>query len=321
MNWDYAWFEYGLSASLLCFAMFGMGATLRVGDFRRVARSPQGILLVLVMQTLGLPLTALLLTMIFPLPTGVAVGMILVAALPGGLFSNLITFVGKGNVALSVSATAVCTVSCLFTSVFVLKTFAASELPDDFSMPAGKILGEVVFCMLLPLVLGMVFFRLAPRVAPRVAWFCVWFSVVLLLAVVIAAMGAGRLNVWNYGWLSPLVLTLFAIIALWLTYGIAKVIGMNTNDSFTVVIEVLIRNAHLGVLLKASLFPAGNSEHQAMADGILYTLFIYSLIVLLIAAMEVNAKLRHWGPIFRHQEKPKLDLPAPEGLPPEQNPS
>ena len=157
--------------------------------------------------------------------------------------------------------------------------------------------------MMLPLVLGMAFFRISPRLAPGTALFCVWFSVVLLLAVVITAMGAGRLNVWSFGWLPPLVLTLFAIIALWLTYGVATLIGMNTDDSFTVVIEVLIRNAHLGVLLKASLFPAADSAHREMADGVLYTLFIYSLIVLVIAAMEIHAKQRGWGPIFRKQEK------------------
>ena len=87
---------------------------------------------------------------------------------------------------------------------------------------------------------------------------------------------------------------------------------MNTNDSFTTVIEVLIRNAHLGVLLKASLFPASDEENLAMADGVFYSLFVYSLIVMVIAGLEVVAKFRGWGPVFRQQKSsPRADQDPP----------
>ena len=106
MNLTYADFEFFLSAALLVSAMFGMGTTLTIRDFLDVARSPQGVLLVLAMQVLITPLLAIALAKIFMLPDGIAIGLLLVAAMPGGLFSNILTFLGRGNVALSVKPAA-----------------------------------------------------------------------------------------------------------------------------------------------------------------------------------------------------------------------
>ena len=303
MNWDYATYEYALSAALLTCAMFGMGASLKVQDFFGVIKSPWGLCLIIVMQIVAMPLVAVLLAKLFALPTGIAIGMVLVAALPGGLFSNLVTYLGKGNVALSVAATAVCTVGSLLTTVFVLKIFAATELPENFSMPAGAILTEVGLCLLLPLVLGMIFHRMAPVVSPKVSVWCVRASVVLLTLIVIAAFMAGRLNLAAYGWKSPLVLFLFGMIALWFSYGMAVLIGLNVHDSFTVAIEVLLRNAHLGLVLKASLFPSSDTQHLELADGVLFTLLVYGGIGLAIAASEIYGKHKKLGPIFGRLRK------------------
>ena len=105
MFWDYAFFEYYLSLALLTFAMFGMGTTLAPRDFIRVARAPRAVLLVLAMQVLVTPCVAIILSRTLSLPRGVTIGLLLVAALPGGLFSNLLTFLGRGNLALSITAT------------------------------------------------------------------------------------------------------------------------------------------------------------------------------------------------------------------------
>ena len=304
MNWDYASIEYSISAALLVCAMFGMGATLTVKDFLGVLKAPRGLFLVLGIQIIAMPIVAIMLAKIFDLPAGITIGMVLVAALPGGLFSNLVTWFGKGNIALSVSATAVCTVACLFTTVFVLKTFATTELPPDFSMPAVRILYEVLFCLMLPLLLGMSCYRLFPTASPRISIFCVRASVLLLLLILVAALSAGRFELRAFGWKSPLILLLFALIALWFTYGTAALIRLNTDDSFTVSIEVLIRNIHLGVLLKAALFPASDAQHMELADGVLYVLILYGGISLVVAGSEVFAKYNKLGPIFGRELKP-----------------
>jgi BASS family bile acid:Na+ symporter len=303
MNWDYATYEYFLSAALLICAMFGMGATLSAKDFLGVLKAPKGLCLIIVMQIVVMPVIAIMLARIFELPTGITVGMVLVSALPGGLFSNVLTFLGRGNIALSVSATAVCTVGCLFSTVAVLKIFAATELPDDFSMPAGKILAEVGLCLLLPLLLGMTLHRAAPRLAPKVTVFCLRASWVMLVIIVSAALLAGRLDLTAYGWKSPLVLILFGMIALWLSYAAAFLFRLSIDDTFTVGVEVVVRNSHLGILLKAALFSSSDTQHLEIADGVLYTVLLYAGICLLITISEVVAKRKKLGPVFGRTRK------------------
>ena len=303
MYWDYAAYEYVLSAALLICAMFGMGATLNARDFLGVIKSPQGLCLIVAMQIVVMPLVAIMLARFFELPAGIAIGMVLVSALPGGLFSNVLTFLGRGNVALSVSATAVSTVGCLFTTVTVLKIFAATELPDDFSMPAGRILAEVGLCLLLPLLLGMVLHRTAPRLAPKATMFCLRASWVLLVIIVSAALLAGRLDLTAYGWKSPLVIVLFGMIALWLSYAAAFFIRLSIDDSFTVAVEVVVRNSHLGILLKAALFSSSDTQHLEIADGVLYTVLLYAAVCLMITISEVVAKRKMLGPVFGRLRK------------------
>ena len=307
MDWDYATFEYILSAALLICAMFGMGATLNAKDFLGILKSPQGLCLVIVMQIVVMPLVAMLLARVFALPTGVAIGMVLVSALPGGLFSNVLTFLGRGNLALSVSATAVSTVGCLFTTVTVLKIFAATELPDDFSMPAGRILTEVTLCLLLPLLLGMSLHRIAPHRARQTSVFCVRTSWMLLVLFVCVAILAGRLDLMAYSWRSPLAIVIFCLSALWLSYAATFLLGLTTDDSFTVAIEVVVRNSHLGILLKAALFSSRDTSNLEIADGVLYAVLVYAAVCLLVSISEVFAKRKKLGPIFGRNQNQAAD--------------
>lgn len=302
MTFEYAQFEYILSAALLVLAMFGMGSTLRPTDFAGVARAPQGVLLVIVLQVLVTPLLAIGLARVFLLPAEVAVGMLLVAALPGGLFSNVMTFFGRGNVALSVSATAICTLGCLVTTTFVLKTFGSTQLPESFSMPAGRILSEILLCLLLPLTLGMVFLRLWPHRARRVAKLCLRGSVVLLGLIIIGSATSGRLDVGQFGWRAPVAIVVFQVLALWLCYLFGAVLRLPVSDSFAIAIEVVVRNAHLGVLLKASLFPAGDEKSSLMGNGVLFVVLFYGGISLLMGGFEVIARRRGWGLHRRRQQ-------------------
>lgn len=303
MAFEYAQFEYFLSAALLVLAMFGMGTTLRPTDFAGIARAPQGILLIIALQVLVTPLLAIGLARVFSLPREIAVGMLLVAALPGGLFSNVMVFLGRGNVALSVSATAICTLGCLVTTTFVLKTFGSTQLPADFSMPAGRILSEIMLCLLFPLTLGMVFLRLWPHRARQTAKLCIRGSVVLLGLIIIGSATSGRLDVGQFGWWSPIAIVLFQVLAIWACYLFGAVVRLPISDSFAVAIEVAVRNAHLGVLLKASLFPASDEKLNPLGNGVLFVVLFYGVISLLIGGFEVFARRRGWGVHGR-------DLPA-----------
>jgi BASS family bile acid:Na+ symporter len=133
---DFAAIEYQLSVLLLVTAMVGMGATLTVQEFADVCRAPQGVLSVLIAQIVVTPLLAVGLAYVFRLPAGAALGLLLIAAVPGGMFSNLLTYLGRGNVALSIAATAVSTLLCLVSTSILLRIYGAAYLPDDFAMLA-----------------------------------------------------------------------------------------------------------------------------------------------------------------------------------------
>ncbi len=292
---NYADYEYWLSAALLVCAMFGMGATLTPRQFLDVLRAPQGILLVLLLQVLVTPLLALLLGRVFQVPREILIGMLVYAALPGGLFSNIITFLGHGNIALSVSATAISSLACLATTTFVLKAFGAAQLPADFSMPAGHILLEIGVCLLLPLAAGMVARRLAPAHAPLISLLCVRASLVLLAAVIVGAISAGRIHPAAYGWRTPLALLLFLALPVYLCYLCGWLLKLCWHDTFAICIEVLTRNAHLGVLLKASLFPSRGGTDDALGDGVLFVVLFAGFTALVIGGMEAFGKRRYWG--------------------------
>ncbi len=295
MNLTYADFEFLLSATLLVCAMFGMGTTLTVRDFINVARAPQGVLLVFAMQILITPLLAILLARVFVLPGGVAIGLLLVAAMPGGLFSNILTYLGRGNVALSVSATALCTLGCLVTTTFVLKTFGQTQLPDDFEMPAGRIVFDITFCLLLPLTLGMVVRRMMPVGYITLAKIFVRLSFALLTLLIAAGIASGRISVAQYGWRSPAALVVFVTLSIWICYALGMLVRMPLADSFTVAIEVVVRNAHLGVLLKAALFPASDSGADEVGNAVLYVILFYGVLSLGYGGFEVISKRMAWG--------------------------
>ena len=130
----------------------------------------------------------------------------------------------------------------------------------------------------------------------------------MLVLIVSAALLAGRLDLTAYGWKSPLVLILFGLISLWLSYAAAFLIRLSIDDTFTVAVEVVVRNSHLGILLKAALFSSRDTEHLEIADGVLYTVLLYAGVCLLITISEVVAKRKMLGPVFgRTRKRNRLD--------------
>lgn len=298
MSWNYADYEYHVSMALLVCAMAGMGATLTVRDFQQVFRSPVAMILTVVVQVLITPWLALGIAWLFALPPGIGIGLLLVSALPGGLFSNLLAYLGRGNVALSVAATAVCSLGCLLTTTFVLQTYAAAQLPDDFRMPAGRILLDIGCGLLLPLVFGMLLRRWFPEQRLRIGNYCINASLVLLAVIVIGALTSGRIQVGQYGWRTPVALMLFGVASLWAAYAACLLLRQSLADCFTVGIEVVVRNAHLGVLLKAALFPVDAAGGNELGDGVLFVVLFYGAGSLLISGIEVYAHRQQTGLLF-----------------------
>ena len=301
---DFASVEYYLSVVMLVTSMIGMGATLTVREFGDVVRAPQGILSVLIAQIVVSPLVAIALAYLLRLPPGVAFGLLLIAAMPGGLFSDLITYLGRGNVALSIAASAVSTLLCLISTSLVLRLYGATHLPDDFAMPTGQILSDIACFLLVPLLTGMTIRRFWPVQAPFISINFIRLSTLLLGLYVFGAIGSGRVEFAAFGWRTPLALLLFGTASLWSGVGVATLFRLNRDDRFTVSIEVLVRNGGLALLLKAALLPAVAGVADPIGDGVLYVILFYVGVSLGIGIYEVILKRRKWGVLYA-EPRPK----------------
>jgi bile acid:Na+ symporter, BASS family len=150
--------EYWFAATQLILAMFGMGATLTPKDFKDVFVEPLAVTAGTVIQLATVPLATFVFLSAFDINAGVAVGIALIAAIPGGTASNIFTFFARGNAALSISITAITTLLCILTTPFILGILINQYLPADFVMPSAKIMREISLTLLVPLTAGMIFY-------------------------------------------------------------------------------------------------------------------------------------------------------------------
>jgi BASS family bile acid:Na+ symporter len=279
----YVQYEYWFAAFQLVMAMLGMGATLTARDFRDVVREPKPVTLGLIVQIVLVPLAAFIFLRTLGVHGGVAVGIALIASIPGGTTSNIFTFFARGNSALSISITGLTTIACLVTTPLILAALISDNLPANFTMPTGKIVSEIGFTLLLPLALGMLYLYLYPRAAVSVSKWCIRASLLGIVLIVIGSISAGRLNLAAFGMNNVMLVVLFTL-ALTVTGWIApRLFRLSRPDSTAIEFEVIVRNINLGVLLKASLFPAAAAATSDIGDAVLFTLLLYGALQLIVA--------------------------------------
>lgn len=288
----YVQHEYWFATFQLVMAMLGMGATLTARDFSDVIREPRSVSLGLAVQLLVVPLVALVFLSALGVSGGVAIGIALLAAIPGGTTSNIFTFFARGNSALSISITALTTLACLVTTPLILTLLISESLPAGFSMPTGQIITEIALTLLLPLVLGMLYLYLYPGPAALVSKWCIRASLFGIVLIVVGSASAGRLDIDAFG-LANVRLVLFFTLALVATGWLApRLFRLSRPDSTAVEFEVIVRNTNLGVMLKASLFPASAGATAQLGDMVLFTVLLYGGLQLLIAPVLIKAYSR-----------------------------
>lgn len=280
----YVQHEYWFAAIQLILAMMGMGATLTGKDFRDVVREPLAVTLGSVIQLIAVPLTAFLFLRLLGVHDGVAVGIALIAAIPGGTVSNIFTFFARGNSALSISITALTTLACLVSTPLILSLLISEYLPPDFTMPRAQIVREIALTLLLPLALGMLYLYLYPRSAPVLSKWCIRGSLFGILLIVLGSAAAGRLDAGAFGPTNMLLVTLFAIIISAMGYLVPRLIKLSRPDATAIEFEVIVRNINLGVLIKASIFPAAAIETARLGDMVLFSLLLYGVLQMLMGA-------------------------------------
>lgn len=280
---DYAHYEFFLTSTQLVLVMLGMGATLSLRDFRTVATQPRSLIVGLLCQFVMTPLVAYFCAKLFRVPEPIAVGMMLVAVMPGGSYSNLITYLGRGNVALSVALTALATLCALITVPLSLLWIAGKVTHENMVTFAGHIIGSITLFSLLPLGIGMIVGRQMSEASRNLfAKRCVQAGVVILFVIVFGSLGSGRIHPAEYGWGPPLVVILFCVMTQQLAMVPFRIWSWPSPDRFAVGVEVTVRNINLALMLKATIFPAEKGS-DPIGDGALFVILFYGAASLIAA--------------------------------------
>lgn len=288
MGQFYLQYEYWFATFQLVLAMLGMGATLSVRDFSDVMREPKAVSLGLIIQIVMVPLIAFLFLQGLGVEGGVAVGIALIASIPGGTTSNIFTFFARGNSALSISITGLTTLACLVTTPVILTLLVSDNLPADFSMPAGQIMIEISLALLLPLALGMMYLQFYPASAAIVSKWCIRASLLVIVLIVIGSLSAGRLDFEAFGMENIQLVLLFTLVLMATSWFSPRLFRLSRADSTAIEFEVIVRNINVGILLKASLFPASVVATAKLGDTVMFALLFYGSLQLMIAVVLIK---------------------------------
>jgi BASS family bile acid:Na+ symporter len=235
---------------LLMLVMLGMGLTLHASDFQKLAKLKSALLLGILLQFSVMPLAALLVSHLFNLSTQLTIGMLLVGSVAGGTASNVMTFLAKGNVALSVSMTATSTLASVILTPIIMLGLAGSSV----AVPATEMLHSLMMIILLPVAAGVLLNSFASKylqnLGPHFALLAI-AAIVLIIAIVVA-LNADRLSSINpVILLAPLVHNLIGLL---LGYQAAKLCGFNAAICRTLAIEVGMQNSGLATALALKFF-------------------------------------------------------------------
>jgi len=261
-----------------------MGLTLKITDFVKVARDPAGLFLGLALQLLVVPALAIGAIAVLGLSPGWAVGLCLVAVVPGGAFSNLLTFLARGNVPLSISVTVTSTATCIITIPLVLGVIASGNLPANFELPVSRIVTEIGLYLIGPLILGMVVMRFLPRWSDALSKWCIRGAVALIVIITISALRSGRIKVFEYGWTPPLILLAFGFLITAVAAIACRAFRRFDDDTTALSIEVGVRNVGVALLLVSYFFPGQPEQGHVLYSCLFYAgASIYFVLPIIIA--------------------------------------
>ena len=247
----FTWFT-GLFITLgLGAIMLSMGLTLEVDDFRRVARRPRLIALGVALQYGVMPLLGWTVAWALELPAPLAVGLILVSCCPGGVASNVISYIALADVPLSVSMTAVSTLLAAVMTPVLTVVYASSRV----DVPAAGLLIDTVQVVILPIVLGLTLRRYARRVTDWALPVAPLAAVLLITIIVASIIGANREDILQSGGRMIAAVFVLHVGGFLLGYGLALLLRSGVLSARTISVEVGMQNSGLGVVLATQNFP------------------------------------------------------------------
>ena len=243
----------------LGFIMFGVAINLRISDFALVLKNPKAAIAGMISQFLLLPALTFLLVLILQPRPSFALGMMLVAACPGGNISNFMSAMAKGNTALSVSLTAVSSSLAIIMTPVNLALWASLYAPTSgiltqVSLDFWQLLKTITLLLLIPIVLGMLLRRFKPSLADRLHPVMHYSSIAIFAAIVLMAFKANFDLFLDYIHLVIFLVLIHNAVALTAGYQMGRLFKLEQADRRSIAIETGIQNSGLGLILIFSFF-------------------------------------------------------------------
>lgn len=274
--------QYGLPVALMII-MAGMGLTLTTDSFRRVVVYPKAMIIGTVAQVVLIPLLGFALVEIMQLSPAIAVGLIVIAACPGGTTSNVFTFLAKGNLALSIILTVLASLITivtipLFTNL-ALGWYSEVDIEEPLRLPLLKTVITLSVIIVIPVLIGMFMNAKQPDLSRHAEKFVSQFGLVVLAVIIAAIVYQTRNDILNLlAQAGPAAVALM-VAGISLGFASGRLLGVTREDALTIAIEVGIKNGTLGLLVTLSLL---NRPEMAIPSAV-YGVLMFAFGGLLVA--------------------------------------
>ena len=243
----------------LAFIMFALGLGLTGADFLRVMKQPRDFFVGAFSQIIILPIIAFILVKIWPIAPELAIGVMIIAAAPGGVTSNLLTSFAKGDVALSISLTAIISLLCVFTIPFVVltsvKLLGDSNINQNISL--FSLSRDMFLIVTLPVILGMLLRRFISGLALKFEPIAKKVSAVLFVFVLLGAIAAEKENVISYFAQAGLITLTLNVVMMIIAYYIAQSLATGSAQKKCITIECGLQNGTLAIFVSTTIFGGG----------------------------------------------------------------
>jgi BASS family bile acid:Na+ symporter len=271
-----------LLTSAVAVIMFGLGLSLRLEDFARVLRFPRAVMVGLFVQTIVLVGVAFLMTQLFALPPILAVGLMLLAASPGGAMANIFSHLARGDVALNITLTALNCVLALLWMPLVMNWSLEHFLDANHYIPppTRKII-EVGMVIIAPVVAGMCVRHLAPRLADRAAKPVRVLSILVLIAVLVPSIIASSDLLREHLAAVGLACLVFNLASLTLGYLAPRLAGLPVAQATAIAFEIGVHNAAIAIYIAAVVLDSQPASVPAAVYGILQVLTAPVFVIIL----------------------------------------
>jgi BASS family bile acid:Na+ symporter len=270
-----------LLPATLAFIMLGMGLSLTIGDFKRVIVAPKAIIIGLIAQMVLLPIIGFLLIQLFGLTGALAVGLMILAACPGGPTSNLISHLAKADLAISITLTAISSILCVFTIPLIVN-FSINYFGEAGSvqLPIMETVLQIVVVTIIPVSIGMLIRGKATDFAlkadkPVKILSAIFFTIILLLAI----GKEWQTLVSNFTSLGPVIIVL-NLLTMVVGLFLASAFKLPIKQRVAIAIETGIQNGTLGIMIAVTIL--GSSQMALPIAGYGILMFISAIFVIIV---------------------------------------